>query len=64
MDDSFGFLSSPVSAWLVKRTSVEIKIAKETPDYTKFGIELAYDALGLSIESDPRNKHYVRCMHD
>jgi len=64
LDDDYGFLSSSVTAWAAKRQSVENRIAKETPGYTKFGLEKAFDALGLSIESDPRNKHYVRCMHD
>ena len=67
MDDSWSFLQKPSSQytiWRAKRLTVEKRIAKESPGYTKFGLEKAFDVLGLSIESDPSNKHYVRCMHD
>ena len=64
LDDSYSFLSRASTAWSVKRQSVKTRLDKDNPGYTKSQLERAYDALVLSSESNPRNKHYVRCMHD
>ena len=64
LDSSWEFLSDPYSAWRAKRLSVKDELFKLNPGYTKSEINGVFYSIGLSDQSDPRNKHYVRCMHD
>ena len=50
--------------WELKRKSVKREILKAAPDFTKNEFENVLRQFGFEAESNPMNKHYVRCMHD
>jgi hypothetical protein len=64
MDEIFEIPKDKISSWRIKRNSTKRKLVKRLPDITKNELEWAFQQYGLDAESDPRNKHYVRCMHD
>ena len=53
LDEDYNFFSNPYTAWRAKRQSIEDRIAKETPNYTQHGLEKAFVALGLGVDTDP-----------
>ena len=55
LDSDYNFLSNPYTAWRAKRQSIENRIAKETPNYTQHGLEKAFVALGLGVDTDPKD---------
>ena len=64
LDIRYDYISNLYEKWGVKRCSLRRSLEKSRPNYTESGIDLVYNEFGLSNESSPRNKYYVRCMHD
>ena len=54
----------PEVMWRLKRSSIKRMIQEEMPEITRNDLEYLYQLHGLETESNPANKHYVRCMHD
>ena len=63
LDKAYDVLET-ASSWELKRKSIQRDIVEKLPDVTKNELESVFQQYGLDAESDPRNKHYVRCMHD
>tara|TARA_Y100000780_G_scaffold190095_1_gene177725 strand:+ start:827 stop:1117 length:291 start_codon:yes stop_codon:yes gene_type:complete len=64
LDKVYGHISDPFKQWSLKRDSLKRMVEKIKPDYYKSDLDLVYNQFGLPDESNPINKHYVRCMHD
>ena len=64
LDKAYDLKDHIASSWKYKRKDIQRELVKKVPDITKDELEYIFQLYGLDAESDPRNKHYVRCMHD
>ena len=64
LDKAYDPIKETAGRWKLKRSSIKRDVLKAVPDITKNECENIAWQYGLDAESDPRNKHYVRCMHD
>ena len=64
MDSVYDVKNDIAIDWKLKRSSVKREMLTVRADITKNELEQVFQQFGLDAESNPMNKHYVRCMHD